>query len=90
MSVCIDRIVVPPGWSDVLDSNTDGTAFVQRPGLIHHGFIAEAPPQPVDCVLGLGAAAIDEVGEIGVVGIAQPREPDADEPKHRTVGFARQ
>src|SRR5262249_12933018 len=53
-------------------------------------FIAEPFSQPVDGLLGLGAAAVDEVGEIGPVGVAERREADADQAKHGAVGFARE
>ena len=71
-------------------SNTGRGAFVHRFGSFvlvvaveckpfDDGFIAEPFAQPVDRLLGLGAAAVDEVGEIGSVGVAERREADADQ-----------
>src|SRR5215472_7201830 len=84
-------------------SNTGRDAFVQPVGSfvlvrvvaierkpLDDGFIAEPFAQSVDGLLGLGAAAIDEVGEVGPVGVAERREPDADQAKHGAVGFARE
>src|SRR5215813_11908424 len=82
-------------------SNTGRGAFVHRFGSFvlvvaveckpfDDGFIAEPFAQPVDRLLGLGAAAVDEVGEIGSVGVAERREADADQAEHGAVGFARE
>src|SRR5262249_57649691 len=54
---------------------------------LHHGFSAEPLPQLVHGLLGAGSAAIDEIGEIGAIGIAQTRQPNADESKHRPLRF---
>src|SRR5262249_57686813 len=89
-------IANPPGLS--AGSNTGSAAFVQRLGSfvlvviverkpLDDGFIAEPFAQPVDGLLGLGAAAVDEVGEIGPVGVAQRREADADQAKHPALRF---
>src|SRR5215475_15389560 len=99
ISMRIDRIVVPPGLGRLLPSLTPAAplsssgsfvifAFQREP--LDHGFAAEPFTQAVDRLFGPGAAAVDEVGEIGAVGIAQIGEPDADEPKHRAVSLARE
>jgi hypothetical protein len=91
-----------PVWLLFIDpkSNTSRAAFVHGAGSLvllalerkslDHGFITETLPQPIDRLLGFGAAAVDEVRKIGAVGIGQPGKPDADEPKHRAVGFTRE
>src|SRR3979409_2172617 len=63
---------------------------VQRTPL-DHGIIAEFLAQPVHRLLGLGGAAVDEVGEVGAVGVGQRRPPAAEEADHgAAVGLARE
>src|SRR5262249_6853018 len=38
--------------------------------------------------LGFGRAVIEQIGEVGVIGIAKPRHADADQAELRTVGLA--
>src|SRR2546427_1375791 len=57
---------------------------------LDHGVIAESFAQPVDCLLGLGQPAIDQIGKVGSVGIAQRGYADPDQTEHAAVAFARQ
>src|SRR5262249_3733998 len=97
MRLRVGRMVDPSGFV-LIKSNTGRAEFVQPSASVvvlalerkpfDHGFLAEALAQAIHCLLGAGAAAIDEIGEIRAVRLAQAGEPDADEPKHGAVDLA--
>src|SRR5262249_46605863 len=60
---------------------------------LDHGRTAEFLPPPVDRVLGrlvARAAAVDQVGRVGVVGRGERRDADAEQAELRAVGLALQ
>ena len=52
------------------------------------GVLAEAGADAIDGVLGLGSAAIDEIGGIGLVGARERTHADAEQAVFRAVTFA--
>ena len=53
-----------------------------------HGVVAEAGAHAVDRVLGLGRAAVDEIGRVGLIRRGQRADADAEQAEFRAVGFA--
>ena len=52
------------------------------------GAVAEAGTNAVDRMLGLGRAAVDEIGRVGLLGRGQRARADAEQAEFRAVGFA--
>ena len=53
-----------------------------------HRVLAEAGADAVDGVLGLGSAAVDEIGGVGLISAGERAHADAEQTEFRAVGFA--
>jgi hypothetical protein len=54
---------------------------------LDHGIGAKLVTQPVDCLLGIGGTAIDEIGKIGAADLGECRDPDAYQAEPDPIGL---
>src|SRR6476646_8034544 len=63
-------------------------AFERKPP--EHGFVTKSRAQPIDGAFRLRRSVVEQIGEVGCIGIAQRRDTDAEQAEFGAVNLAGQ